>query len=58
MGELTICVHDAAVCLCVVEFIEVGEVHLVAVEGALADTSINVSVLSPSHCLGKDHVQG
>ena len=58
MREFTICVDDTAVCFRVVVVIEVWKLLLVAVEGALANTSINVSVLSPSHCLGKDHVEG
>ena len=56
MRELTICVHDIA--LMVVVFIEVGEIHLVAVEGTLANASIDISILGTSNCLGKDHVEG
>ena len=42
----------------VVVLIEVGEIHLVAIEGTLANASIDISILGTSHCLGKDHVEG
>ena len=58
VGELTVCVDDTAVCFRVVVVIEVWKLLLVAVEGALANCRIDISVLGSSHCLGKDHVEG